>query len=85
MTEHDQEKDLTKKPLDEAQKARGWADGPEDQGDPEAKGDKKTKKEKKKKTVWQEILSWVLTLVAAVAIALPVRMFLFEPVRTPLI
>lgn len=50
------------------------AQEPADQG-------KKPKKVKKKKTVWQEILSWVLTLLAAVAIALPVRALLFEPVR----
>ena len=42
---------------------------------------KKSKKEKKKKTVGQEILSWVLTLLAAVAIAGTVRYFVFEPVR----
>ncbi len=41
----------------------------------------KVKKEKKKKTVWQEILSWVLTLLAAVVIASMVRLFIFEPVR----
>ena len=45
--------------------------------------DKKGKKakKKKKKTVGQEILSWVLTLLAAVAIAATVRYFVFEPVR----
>ena len=43
--------------------------------------DKKPKKEKKKKTVGQEILSWVLTLVAAVVIAGLVRALLIEPVR----
>lgn len=43
--------------------------------------DKKGKKEKKKKTVGQEILSWVLTLLAAVLIAGSVRYFVFEPVR----
>ena len=42
---------------------------------------KKGKKAKKKKTVGQEILSWVLTLLAAVAIAATVRYFVFEPVR----
>ena len=41
----------------------------------------KVKKEKKKKTVWQEILSWVLTLLAAVVIASLVRLLIFEPVR----
>jgi signal peptidase I len=35
----------------------------------------------KKKSVRKEILSWVLTLAAAVAIALLVRTFLFEPIR----
>jgi signal peptidase I len=39
------------------------------------------KKEVKKKSVRKEILSWVLTLAAAVAIALLVRTFLFEPIR----
>lgn len=41
----------------------------------------KAKKEKKKKTVWQEITSWVLTLLAAVVIASLVRLLIFEPVR----
>ena len=41
----------------------------------------KKKKEKKKKTVGQEVLSWILTLLAAVAIALLIRVFLFEPIR----
>jgi len=39
------------------------------------------KKEKPKKTVKQEIVSWVLTLAAAVAIALVIRTFLFVPIR----
>ena len=39
------------------------------------------KKEKKKKTVGQEIVSWILTLLAAVVIACVIRMFLFEPIR----
>ena len=38
-------------------------------------------KKKEKKTVKQEIISWVLTLAAAVAIALLIRTFLFEPIR----
>jgi signal peptidase I len=40
-----------------------------------------SRKEVKKKSVRREILSWVLTLAAAVAIALLVRTFLFEPIR----
>ncbi len=47
----------------------------------EAAQDKKAAKEKKKKTVGQEILSWVLTLLAAVLIASMIRYFVFEPVR----
>lgn len=39
------------------------------------------KKEKEKKTFWQELLEWVVTIVAALAIALVVRTFLFELVR----
>ena len=39
------------------------------------------KKEKEKKSVGAEILSWVLTLLAAVAAALVIRSFLFEPIR----
>lgn len=39
------------------------------------------KKEKKQKTLAREILEWALTIVAAVAIALPVRAFGFELVR----
>lgn len=41
----------------------------------------KKKKEKKKKTVGQEILSWIWTLLAALAIATLVRAFIAEPVR----
>ena len=39
------------------------------------------KKQVKKKSVAREILEWVLTIVAAVAIALPIRAFAFEMVR----
>ena len=41
----------------------------------------KQKKERKKKTLAREILEWVLTIVVAVAIALPVRAFCFQLVR----
>ena len=57
--------------------------GPEAAQAPEAKP-KRTlfrRKEKKKKTVKQEVISWILTLLSAVAIALLIRMFLFEPIR----
>ena len=47
----------------------------------EESGEKKSKKEKKKKTVGMEILSWILTILGAVAIALVIRSFIFEPVR----
>jgi signal peptidase I len=40
-----------------------------------------TEPEVKKKSVKREILSWVLTLGAAVVIALVIRTFLFEPIR----
>ena len=39
------------------------------------------KEEKRKKTVGREILEWILTIVAAVAIALPIRAFVFQLVR----
>lgn len=39
------------------------------------------KKEKIRKPLWKEILEWIVTLAAAVVIALVVRTFLFEPVR----
>lgn len=39
------------------------------------------KKEKKKKSIKREILEWILTLVVAVLIALPIRAFIFELVR----
>ncbi|MBQ7455583.1 MAG: signal peptidase I [Clostridia bacterium] len=42
---------------------------------------KRTKKEKPKKTVKQEIISWIITLAAAAALALLIRTFLFEPIR----
>ena len=41
----------------------------------------KQQKEKTKKTLTREILEWILTIVAAVAIALPIRAFGFELVR----
>lgn len=39
------------------------------------------KKEKVKKTPKQELLEWVVTIAAALAIAFVIRTFLFEPVR----
>ena len=41
----------------------------------------KRKEEKKKKTLAREILEWVLTIAAAVIIAVPIRAFAFELVR----
>ena len=41
----------------------------------------KKKKEKKKKTVQQEIMSWVWTILAAVAIAIFIRAAVAEPIR----
>jgi len=39
-------------------------------------------KQEKKPTNWKkELVSWILTFVVAVAIALPVRTFIFEPIR----
>ncbi len=57
------------------------AEEEQETADKKSKKGKKDKKEKKKKTVGQEILSWVLTLLAAVVIASAVRYFVFEPVR----
>lgn len=57
---------------------------PEQQEQSEQKPAKKGwfgKKEKVKKTPKQELVEWVVTLAVAVAIALVVRTFLFEPVR----
>ena len=42
---------------------------------------KKRKEEKKKKSLTQEILEWILTIVVAIAIAIPIRAFGFELVR----
>ena len=47
----------------------------------ETAGKKKKKKEKVKRSVGAEILSWILTLVGALAIALVIRGVIFEPVR----
>lgn len=41
----------------------------------------KGKKEKPKKTPGRELLEWVLTIAAALLIAMVIRLFLFEPVR----
>ena len=39
-------------------------------------------KNEKKPTNWKkELVSWILTLAVAVAVALPVRTFIFEPIR----
>ena len=51
---------------------------PQEQAAPEVKLDKKGNP---KKPLWKEIMSWILTIVAAVAIAMVVRTFIFEPVR----
>lgn len=49
---------------------------------PDVKNEKKKgKKEKAKKTPMQEALSWVLTLAAAVVLALVIRTCVFEPIR----
>ena len=50
---------------------------------PEEDGGKKKrkKKEKEKKPLGQEILSWVFTILCAVAAALLIRSFIFEPVK----
>lgn len=51
------------------------------QAAPETAEQPKNKKEEKKKTVGQEILSWILTFAVAIALALVIRTFIFEPVR----
>ena len=42
---------------------------------------KKNKKEKEKRPLWREILSWIFTLLGAVAAALVIRSVIFEPVK----
>jgi len=39
------------------------------------------KKEKQKKSIKQEIFEWIMVFIVAAAIALPIRTFVFEPVR----
>ena len=51
------------------------------QAAPETAEQPANKKEEKKKTVGQEILSWILTFAVAIALALVIRTFIFEPVR----
>ncbi len=65
---------------DQAEQKRVNGQEPEQQDAPEKKK-KKNKKEKEKKPLWAEILSWVLTILAAVAAALVIRSFIFEPVQ----
>ena len=48
---------------------------------PEMPADSKNKKKKEKRPLGLEILSWILTLLAAVAAALVIRTVIFEPVR----
>ena len=47
----------------------------------EAAGKKKKKKEKEKKSLGMEILSWIGTILLAVAVAILIRSFVFQPVR----
>lgn len=56
------------------------ADRQETKTDGQEVSEVKTPEEKKKK-VLKEILSWIVTIAAAVAIALVIRQFVFEPVR----
>ena len=42
---------------------------------------KKNKKEKEKKPLWKEILSWIFTILGAVAAALVIRSLIVEPVK----
>ncbi|MDD3335635.1 MAG: signal peptidase I [Eubacteriales bacterium] len=53
----------------------------QDQQMPQTETETINKKEKKPVNVKKEILSWILTLGAAVVIALVIRHFLFEPIR----
>ena len=50
-------------------------------GEMKARNKGKKNKEKRKKSVGREILEWILTLVVAVAVALPIRAFVFQLVR----
>lgn len=50
-------------------------------GFPEKDGKKKSKEGKEKKPLGKEILSWVITILGAVAAALLIRTFIFEPIR----
>ncbi len=45
------------------------------------KNPENTKKKKEKKSLGREVLEWVLTIVVAVAAALLIRSFIFEPIR----
>ena len=60
--------------IDPAKNAEQPAEGAESE-------EKKKKKEKVKKSLGREILEWVVTLLVALAAALLIRSFLFEPVR----
>ena len=46
-----------------------------------AETDSTKKNKKEKKSLGREILEWIVTIVAALAIALVIRTFIFEPVR----
>ena len=66
--------------MDELEK-QGQLGGELNGQEPEAEGSGKKKKEKEKKSLGQEILSWILTILGAVAAALLIRTVIFEPVR----
>ena len=53
---------------------------PEEETSGKGKG-KKNKKVKEKRPLWREILSWIFTLLGAVAAALVIRSVIFEPVK----
>ncbi len=56
-------------------------DGTPEEETPRTGKRKKNKKEKEKRPLWREILSWIFTLLGAVAAALVIRSVIFEPVK----
>lgn len=66
--------------MDEKKKPAEQAANPE-KPEKEEKKPRKKDKEKEKKTLKEEIMSWVWTILGAIAIALLIRAFIAEPIR----
>ena len=84
MSENSQGREPWEKEQDSAKEAARQEDAGRDGGeaaDSRSEAAEPDKQKKEKKSLGREILEWVLTILVAVAAALVIRSFLFEPIR----